>query len=147
MRSAHEVLGVGRDATEAQIRSAYRRLARQHHPDMGGNPDSFAAVQRAYNELCPKPAHEHARSGPVQSDQFVVNLTEHVEPVLYEALDYARRRVDRTIDSVGTGFLADLFKGAARRVADDLGAEAKRTIAEGMRNARREAGGAKSEAT
>ncbi|CAG9461576.1 unnamed protein product [Pedinophyceae sp. YPF-701] len=49
---AHYVaLGVARDASEAEIRSAYRRKARLHHPDKGGDDQTFAAIQKAYEVL------------------------------------------------------------------------------------------------
>lgn len=50
----YTVLGVGRDATADEIRRAYRRLARQHHPDLTsdpGGPQRFTAVSRAYEIL------------------------------------------------------------------------------------------------
>lgn len=40
----YQVLGVARDATEEQIRRAYRRLAKQYHPDL--NPGDKAAEER-----------------------------------------------------------------------------------------------------
>lgn len=40
----YATLGLDRRCTAAQIRAAYRSLARQHHPDL--NPDSTAAVTR-----------------------------------------------------------------------------------------------------
>lgn len=51
----YQALGVGREATADEIRKAYRRLARKHHPDL--NPgdktseDRFKKVQEAYDIL------------------------------------------------------------------------------------------------
>lgn len=42
-----EVLGIHIDATESTIMDAYRRRARETHPDHGGTPEAFSAVVRA----------------------------------------------------------------------------------------------------
>jgi molecular chaperone DnaJ len=47
-RDYYEVLGVGRDADDAEIKKAFRRLARQMHPD--ANPDDPDAEDR-FKEL------------------------------------------------------------------------------------------------
>ncbi len=45
-RDYYEILGVGRDADDAALKSAYRKLALQHHPDRNPNdPDGRRAVQ------------------------------------------------------------------------------------------------------
>ena len=52
-RDYYEVLGVDRNATEADIKRAFRELARKHHPDM--NPqggESFREINEAYAVLC-----------------------------------------------------------------------------------------------
>lgn len=50
----YEVLGVRRDATLEQIRSAYRALARRYHPDHAPNDEAsrqFARISKAYMVL------------------------------------------------------------------------------------------------
>src|ERR1700761_7138688 len=43
MRDPYEVLGVRRDASAAAIKSAYRKLAKKHHPDSNKNDPKSAA--------------------------------------------------------------------------------------------------------
>jgi molecular chaperone DnaJ len=53
-RDHYAVLGVARDASDDDIRSAYRRLARQYHPDVNGAPDAaqrFKEITEAYEIL------------------------------------------------------------------------------------------------
>jgi len=48
-RDYYEVLGVGRSAAEQEIKSAYRKLALQHHPDR--NPDSKAEAEEKFKQI------------------------------------------------------------------------------------------------
>src|SRR5215218_11024472 len=53
-RDYYEVLGVGRDAGEAEVKKAFRRLARELHPDTNPEPgaeEKFKEAAEAYEVL------------------------------------------------------------------------------------------------
>ena len=47
----YNTLGVPRDADQDTIKKAYRKLAMQHHPDKGGDPNEFQKISEAYDTL------------------------------------------------------------------------------------------------
>ena len=53
MTNNYQILGLGRRASEADIKKAYRSLALVHHPDKGGDPEKFKEIHRAYEALNP----------------------------------------------------------------------------------------------
>jgi len=53
-RDYYEILGVGRNANDDEIKAAFRRLARQYHPDVNKEPDAeekFKEINEAYGVL------------------------------------------------------------------------------------------------
>ena len=51
MTDFYEVLGISKDASENQIKKAYYKLAKTHHPDKGGDSDKFKEIGKAYEVL------------------------------------------------------------------------------------------------
>ncbi len=67
-KSYYAILGVSPDAGREEIKSAYRRLAKKHHPDhAGGDSETFRNIQQAYSVLADdgeRRRYEQRRSGP-----------------------------------------------------------------------------------
>lgn len=51
MNNFYNTLGVKENATQDEIKKAYRKLAIEHHPDKGGNEDTFKSISEAYDTL------------------------------------------------------------------------------------------------
>lgn len=50
-KAYYEMLGVSNEATEKELKKAYRKLAVKHHPDKGGDPETFKDISAAYDVL------------------------------------------------------------------------------------------------
>jgi molecular chaperone DnaJ len=53
-RDYYEILGVSRNASENELKSAFRNLARKYHPDVNDAPDAeekFKEINEAYGVL------------------------------------------------------------------------------------------------
>ena len=128
----YELLGVPRDADEAAIKKAFRRLARELHPDVSAAPEAearFREVTEAYEVLSNSETravydrfgHAGLRSGGFQPTNFDLgNLGDLFSAVL------RRRHLRRA--------------AAARRRGADVGAEIEIELVAG--GARREGRGA-----
>lgn len=66
-KDLYEVLGIQRGADQREVKKAYFDLAKQHHPDKGGDAEKFKLVQNAYDVL----SDEKKRS--------VYDMTGHVD--------------------------------------------------------------------
>lgn len=50
-RDYYEILGLNKNASDDEIKKAYRRLAVKHHPDQGGSEEQFKEIAEAYEVL------------------------------------------------------------------------------------------------
>ena len=50
-KNLYEELGLKQNATKSEIKSSYRSLVKQHHPDAGGKKERFLAIQNAWETL------------------------------------------------------------------------------------------------
>eukprot|EP00960_Hanusia_phi_P053863 762478-Hanusia_phi.AAC.14 len=60
----YEVLGINKNASQDDIKRAYKKLAIEHHPDKGGDEKKFQELSNAYNVLCdPQKRAEYDMTG------------------------------------------------------------------------------------
>ncbi|MBA2384516.1 MAG: molecular chaperone DnaJ [Actinobacteria bacterium] len=130
-RDYYELLGVRRGAPDAEIKKAFRKLARELHPDVSGEPDAqsrFRAVAEAY-EVLSKPEtrdlydrYGHAglrRRGFTPGDFDFGNLGDIFSAFFGDDL-FARSRGGRArgadVGAAVTIELAEAFTGVERTV-------------------------------
>jgi molecular chaperone DnaJ len=116
-RDYYEVLGVAKEATPDQIKSAYRRLALQYHPDRNKSPgaeEKFKEISEAYAVLSDDQkraqydqfGHEGIRGRYSQEDIFrTVNFDD-----IFRDMGFGRG-----LDSIFESFFGEGFGGSRRR--------------------------------
>jgi curved DNA-binding protein len=51
MKNFYNILGVAENATDKDIKEAFKGLAKKHHPDRGGDEKKFKEINEAYDTL------------------------------------------------------------------------------------------------
>ncbi len=109
----YETLGVSRDAAQADIKRAYRKLARKYHPDVSKEPNCearFKDVQEAYEVLKDadkREAYDRFGSNWKHGDNFTP------PPSGAHRADYQNTRVGDEADF--SDFFSQIFRGQQGR--------------------------------
>ena len=100
MKYCYSILGLGNKCGIEEIKTAYRRLAKKHHPDIGGDPDLFRDIQDAY-EILSDPSRRKEYDDLLAELPFGGQSYKTIAPaVIHEPLDV----FDDIIDVLGRRF-------------------------------------------
>jgi curved DNA-binding protein len=114
-RDFYEILGVPRTATQDEIQRAYRKLAREHHPDVNKDPgaeDRFKEISEAYDVLSDPQTRR-------RYDAFGADFRQVPEDVDPEA--FRRSRAGAGAAGAGRARGAEGAGGFGTGLGDDLG--------------------------
>lgn len=71
MNNYYDILGVNKDSTMEEIKKAYRRLSKEHHPDRGGDVEMFKKISEAYTTLgdeTKKNSYDNRQNNPFREE-------------------------------------------------------------------------------
>jgi DnaJ-class molecular chaperone len=132
MRDPYEVLGVAKGADIKEVKKAYRKLARAHHPDLRpgdkASEDRFKEVAAAYDFLSDsekKAAFDKgeidASGAPRAERRFYRDFAEAGSGARYSDPDFFQ-------DMEGSDIFADLFRGVRRDARRMRGADIRQKV-------------------
>ena len=102
----YELLDVPTNATTDEIKQHYRKYARIHHPDKGGDPEKFKEIQTAYETLM----------DPIQRHQYDMDISGTNYTFTQEDYDMIYRYYNSFINSVEVRLMMSLFYSVPKDV-------------------------------
>ena len=141
MANLYSILGVPRTASAAEIKSAYRRLARLYHPDVNTSPaasEQFALINEAYRTLVDRERREvydrqitaqtiqHLQTGQVRPGRVVrrPDFEESAERIVVDWLKKERQETNvrgKAIYTTVTLFLSTFLVAMTRPTLFETG--------------------------
>ena len=89
----YSTLGVDRNASDKDIKTAFKNLAKTHHPDRGGDESKFKQINEAYSQIKNQDARQQ-----YEQEQQRVECDWHFEAVreFCKPLFRCHRSINRT---------------------------------------------------
>jgi curved DNA-binding protein CbpA len=106
----YETLGIERDATAAEIKSAYRTASKRTHPDAGGTAEAFRAVQLAYDVLSDPQRRLHYDATGSYDQGVIDDEKSQIVGIISQSLDMVVEGFqEREIDPAKKDIVADIL--------------------------------------
>lgn len=86
--SLYDELGVDQNASEEEIKKAYKRRAKKTHPDKGGSEEEFKKTNQAYLVLSnPKRRERYDETGDMSEDREIDDTLQRISELFFFVLD------------------------------------------------------------
>lgn len=114
----YDLLEIDKDATQEEIKAAYRRLSMEHHPDRGGDRDQFELIKKAYETLSNEERRERYDTTGMDEDFFSlavnmavaifkqamrsdpVNISEEINETIRDAISDSDNKIEMFQDQI-----------------------------------------------
>ena len=103
----YDLLGISREATQEEIKKAYRDMSKEHHPDKGGDREEFETIQKAYETLSDPEKREYYDMYGTDKESF--------DLVIAAAVTLFKRVMELEPDNIGV-----FVKDSVDQVCRDL---------------------------
>lgn len=107
----YKILGIANTkCSQDDIKNAYRRLSKKHHPDKGGNSDEFAEISKAYKTL----VNPQTRETYDSESQLEIMAKQNIASAMKTFVTESINQVENPAQPVLFGALVEHFKESLR---------------------------------
>ena len=113
----YSVLGVSRNASQEEVKKAYKKLAMKHHPDRGGDEAKFKEISDAYERIINPQANNNFEFTP---GGFEFRRGGSVDDIFSDFFDFHNGRAQRRSATVQVSIwitLEDVAQGGDRQIS------------------------------
>ena len=113
----YSVLGVSRNASQEEVKKAYKKLAMKHHPDRGGDETKFKEISEAYERIINPQANNDFEYTP---GGFGFRRSGSVDDIFSDFFDFHNGRAQRRSATVQVSIwitLEDVAQGGDRQIS------------------------------
>ena len=117
----YQILGVEETATQDQIKKSYRKLAKDNHPDVGGDEEKFKKIAEAYDTLGDENKRAVTEDGGIEGGEKIIVQRHDAAEILFDQLRmFPHGLADRTEDHAVFGKLFFEGRGDGHAVKNSI---------------------------
>jgi len=100
LEDIYEFFGIPKNASLSDIKSAFRRLSKEFHPDAGGNRDKFEKLCKFYKILSNESSRKSYDSGEYSEDNY--SISEYIIGIIFGVIEQNNPEIVNIISKAGS---------------------------------------------